>query len=181
MKYSIEAFSNLRRVNIWINEDPNINYPVIKRISNSYPASGNPLTNIKNLAIEVLIDKRDMSFYGLLGFEYKPIYKDKLVVDINLSRDKGVAYTGNISMQGDEVFLGLPQEYSEAISKVTTDLFSNRAETFPGRMSISVAAHSLVGSSEQVFSKLIKILWTLARNDKKEISADDVIRVVNAE
>lgn len=97
--------------------------------------------------------------YGLLGAQFHGTEGTALRVEVSCSHDDGVSWPESLGASIDDVRLGLPHEYAEAISvgvgAYAIGLFP------PGRLTFTKAAYGLIGSSPRFFSLLAKCVVTL--------------------
>ncbi len=72
-----------------------------------------------SIALELLLSRRDMSNYAFLGIKFTPKNIKSLNIRVNISLDEDEILSDNIAMKSDTVFLGIPNEYAEAIIDTT--------------------------------------------------------------
>lgn len=116
---------------------------------------------------------RNASNYVLLGLRYYPANDGKLVVRVDFSEYEGEILEDNISLQPDEVHIGIPKEYVPRILKAINEMVEE-ADLPCGKLIFDIGAHALAGSSPMSFYKATKIILKLMQKDPKAISTEEL-------
>jgi hypothetical protein len=130
----------------------------------------------KKLAIELKLP-RNSSYYALLGVEFIPNQSLELKVKIKLSNNNGILYNSEFELNED-IYSGIPTEYSNSIINSTKEKLLESNWQYAGSLTFVTGAHSLIGSSEVVFSKVTKTLIALLMKElslRSSLSDDSVI------
>lgn len=128
--------------------EPSREVSVFMAASNSPPPT-------RTVAVEVLVPLGARAEYGLLGGEFSPMASTTLLrVDVFYGVGDHVA---SLASGFDEVRAGLPREFARAVGAEIESL-RGRVEVSPGVLTLSYAAHGLVGSSERMFRRLARWL-----------------------
>jgi hypothetical protein len=142
-----------RKARVWIGELPELSYPQIGLLRQSIGISNAPVRTARRAAIELFKSTCGPSSYGLLGAEFVPALSDRLVIEVVASRSDGPTFLDSMAFQSDDVRIGLPGEYAEAVLESVV----NAAESWllgPGDLRFHRAAHGLAGSSPMIFKQL---------------------------
>ena len=110
----------------------------------------------RDATLEVLVPTGARSLYGLLGGTYEPNETGRLHIVVNVGAPKGPMFPDSLAGSLDEVHVGLPEEYSEAVldGLVAAQLGGNLLPS--GTFTVVCAAHGLVGSSSDFFGRLAR-------------------------
>lgn len=158
-----------KKCNLWIDEVPEMQYDCESVLNGVIVKK--EWTNWDNsfYAIELRVIGRDCSNYALLGMRYE--YKDveELAINVNVSEFDGRVVEREISSVSGEIHCGLPLEYAKKVFDVTRDCLENTTCS-QGEITVDIAAHGDVGSSQLLFESITKILLQLLiNNDKNDI------------
>jgi hypothetical protein len=165
-----------RRARVWIGELPDASYPFIEVLTHTVVARAESQSALKLAAIEIFVPLGPRSMYGLLGGQFDPETAGHLSVDVRVSAANGRLLADSLAMKGDEVRVGLPAEYAQAVL-VGVDLAATEPNTVaPGRLSISCAAHGAIGSCEAIYKHLSTTLVKLF-NTASQPSDDEIARL----
>jgi len=155
---------------IWIGELPEATYPPDRTSTISLPAktvwSGTPLL----AAVELVVPRGPRIWYGLLGGRLEPRSSDKLTITLTISGHSGPVLTDTLAPSYDEVRVGLPGEYVEAVVAGFKSAAAATDALVAGELTVNCAAHGLVGSSNAIFEHLGDILLKLFNNVEPEIT-----------
>jgi hypothetical protein len=128
-------------------------------------------------AIELFVPLGPRSMYGLLGGQFNPDAVGHLSVDVSVSAAKGRLLADNLATKDDEVRVGLPAEYAQAVL-AGVDLAETELKTLlPGKLSVSCAAHGAIGTCEAVYKHLSAILIKLFNAASLEPSDDELAKL----
>ncbi|KYF54180.1 hypothetical protein BE04_28615 [Sorangium cellulosum] len=90
--------------------------------------------------------------YGLVGLDCQSSMSETLRVEVGYSTSEGVMWDKSLAVTIDDVRLGLPEEYSQAILQALSSAVATKLS--PGVLRLAEAAHGAVGSSPSFFAKL---------------------------
>ncbi|HVY28774.1 MAG TPA: hypothetical protein VHB79_19595 [Polyangiaceae bacterium] len=111
------------------------------------------------VSLEAFVARGAHAYYGLLGLRYLPDPTEKLTVKVPAMDGFKEKWQGALAGPADEVHVGLPGEYTQAVLEGL--LVS--ADHPPGTLEVIEAAHGLVGSSGAFFRRIAlgaaAILW----------------------
>jgi hypothetical protein len=164
-----------RRARVWIGEVPDAAYRSIDIAKCSMLAGTNIRDGLRLAAIEVSVPVGAHSMYGLLGGEFNPESTDRLDVEVRVASAVGHLLAANLAGQGDEVRVGLPAEYTEAVLSGIALAKGELGRLVPGRLLINRAAHGAVGSCEAVFKHLAAALVKLFNIEGQSPSDSELV------
>ncbi|MGE7090718.1 hypothetical protein ACQKII_04525 [Lysinibacillus sp. NPDC048646] len=151
------ALANLgqnKKGKLWVNDLPDLNYKIINRLTTSIDIEKSMYIKPTSIALELLLSRRDMSNYAFLGIKFMPKNIKNLNIRVNISSEEDEILSDNIAMKSDTVFLGIPNEYAEAIIDTTNKVVREHS-LFPcGDLDFFIGAHGEIGSSKFSFSKV---------------------------
>jgi len=150
-----------RRARIWIGDVPDAVYESKDKLIRSVRADCKMQDKFKQAAIEVAIPLGGRSMYGLLGGELRPGSSPILDVNISMGSPKGRLFADSLAGTTDEVRVGLPAEYAEAVFDGIALARGELTRLAAGRLLINRAAHGAVGSCDAVFKHLAAALIKL--------------------
>jgi hypothetical protein len=99
---------------------------------------------------------------------------DSLQVEIHTSLSRGKLLDDPLSLPNDDVRVGLPIEYAEAVFS-GIGLARGQSTVAPGHLIIDCAAHGFVGSSPVIFQHLGTILLRLLNGRLFEFSDKELV------
>lgn len=166
-----------RRARVWIGELPDAAYPSVKTLAHSVSATTEPHGKRKMAAVELLVVTGPRSLYGMLGGHFTVGPTGRLNVDVRISTANERLFADNLAGTLDEVRVGLPAEYAQAVL-AGVDLAKGELNALTaGKLSINCAAHGAIGSCEAVFKHLAAILVKLFNSGSVEISDEELIKL----
>lgn len=166
-----------RRARVWTGELPDVACPSIKTLTQTIAADKKLQNGLRLAAIEVFVPLGPRSMYGLLGGQFDPDATDQLRIDVNTSGANERLLADNLAMMGDEVRVGLPTEYAQAVL-VGVDLAkSELSSVASGRLSINCGAHGAIGSCEAVYKHLAAILLKVLNTESLELSDEKLLNL----
>jgi len=166
-----------RRARVWIGELPVATYPSAKTLTHTVAASDASQSEPKLAAVEVFVPLGARSMYGLLGGQWTPGATGQLSVDVGITDPNGPLFADNIAGKGDEVRVGLPAEYAQAVL-AGVNLVQGELNTLSaGKLTINFAAHGAIGSCEAVYKHLAAILIKLFNAGGAEPSDEDLVKL----
>lgn len=105
-----------------------------------------------HLTLEAYVPRGASTQYGLLGVTFEHSSDAELVLEVPFADGDGTEWAGSLASSTDSAFVGLPREYAAA---VMAGLIDGSAQRFPpGTLRLVEAAHSMVGSSNEFFTRL---------------------------
>lgn len=114
--------------------------------------------------------------YGLLGGQLQPDSTSHLNVDVSVASSNERLFVDSLAMKSDEVRVGLPAEYADAVLS-GVDLAKEELKVLTaGRLSINCAAHGAVGSCAVIYKHLTAILVKVLNAENLEPSDDELLK-----
>ncbi|NJK91118.1 MAG: hypothetical protein HC904_04360 [Blastochloris sp.] len=161
-----------RKARIWLNELPDASCPTGVTQEISVSAKGESVM-AKRAAVEVFVPLGPRSMYGLLGGEFTPSTTGQLNVTIISSAANGKSLSESLASSSDQVRVGLPREYCEAVKE---GIRLAQAELSPasGELVINYAAHGEIGSCAAVFKHLAAVLVRLVNSKSLNLTDDEI-------
>ena len=142
-------------IRIWLKDFPFEEY-VSTYNKYNYPSFTETETILYNIAIEIYIPSGGRAKYGFIGASFNSDYKTGFSLRLpDFSIEKGVF--NNSSYTFDEVYIGITDEYIEAIHNTIRDLAISDALPI-GCLTFNRSAFSLVGTSYHVVCMLSKLI-----------------------
>ncbi|MDP5275122.1 hypothetical protein [Chengkuizengella axinellae] len=175
---NLKNLGHYRKGKLWINDLPRMDYDNIDRIELLLTINKGLKIKPCSLALELLLSPRQVSNYAFLGVDFIPNNENKLVITVCVSHDEGEKLDNNIASSSDEVHIGLPKEYGEAILSSVQKTLSEIPNFSGGILNFNIGAHGLVGSSQLSFSKVTEIIVKLLAIDPNisdDYQLEDVI------
>ena len=124
---------------------------------NRYPHAGTAHPTCRRWLVEAYVPRGARADYGLLGLEFAP-GPAAIEVIVPYSGPHGATLTDSLAGQIDDVRVGLPEEYAEAV----LDALCAAAVSLPsGVLRVCAAAHGRVGSSPKFFARLAAAVVSL--------------------
>ncbi|MFT3848688.1 MAG: hypothetical protein QM739_08395 [Propionivibrio sp.] len=130
-------------------------------------------------AVEVLVPLGPRSMYGLLGGRFTPSANGQLTVKIFSSSVVGKSFPSSLASAGDQVWTGLPIEYSEAV-KEGIHLVEQDIGVVSGELIINCAAYGEIGSCYAIFKSLAIVLTKLISEQKSNLTDDEIVALFPA-
>jgi hypothetical protein len=149
-----------RKARVWIGELPDAVFQPTGTRVQMYEASGSGpgLPSLAAVELSVFVSARFI--YGLIGGDWRPNAAGELRVSIHTSSSNGTLLPDHLSARGEDVRVGLPDEYSEGVL-AGVQQWVEALEVVPsGELTINCAAHGLVSSSQMAFKR---VSWTLCK------------------
>lgn len=174
---TIFDLGKFRKAIVWKDDYPLIinkaDYELNKVLLLSEPI----VSKYKKITLELKLP-RNSSYYALLGVEYTPNQNSELIIKIKVNDSNPVFYNSELQLQ-EEIYSGIPAEYAKSIISSAKEKILESNWQYSGSIVFLLGAHSLIGSSETVFSKATKILISLLSNElsiKSYLSDDSLIK-----
>lgn len=174
----LKNLGQYRKGKLWINELPIMDYDIIDKLELSLTIKNGMEVKPCSLALELLLSPRQVSNYAFLGVDFTPNNENKLEITVRISCDEGEILEDNIASQSDEVHIGLPKEYGQAILRGAQKTLNEIPNFSGGTLNFNIGAHGLIGSSQLSFSKVAEIIIKLLiidPNNSDENQLEDVI------
>ncbi len=149
----------LARVRLWLDERSTDGYPTVDALEKRAPAGRHRTEPQRSVCIEAVVPRGARCEYGLLGVEFSPDLLAEIRYEVGYSNALGTVWHNSIGGV-DEVRLGLPLEYAHAVLSSLERAGDGRLAS--GLMRVTDAAHGLVGSSANLFSRLAAVCVDLA-------------------
>ncbi len=137
-------------------------------------------TRESGAAVELCLPTGGMIRYGLLGALFLPDGSDQLVIRVPFSKREGLPFSDSLASRLDTVWKGLPDEFAESVlhSSLNTDTIQSLGA---GKLRFCCAAHGELGSSIWIFSALSRIVVKLLCIDRKVVSEENLLKLVQNE
>ncbi len=164
---AIIDLGKFRKTVLWKNEFPSLPNEAEQELEISLELTKPVVSENKKLAVELKLP-RNSSYYALLGVEFIPHQTSELRIKIKISNSSDELYNSGLELN-EEIYLGIPSEYANSIINSAKEVVLESNWQHSGNITFALGAHSLVGSSEVVFSKVTKVLIALLKN---ELSSD---------
>lgn len=169
-----------RRGRIWIKDLPELEYKVIDKISTSIQLQQNNDIKPSQLALELLLSRRDMSNYAFLGVRFTPKNGNKVNICVHVGIDEDEPLDDHIAKKSDRVFVGIPWEYAEEIIISAKKVIQEISQFPSGDLEFYLGAHSEVGSSKMTFSKVTEIILGLLITEPDSSDVNKIERIVSS-
>jgi hypothetical protein len=147
-----------RKARFWWNELPPASFVATKTIEREVDVRARSALVAHSAAVEVLVPHGAMASYGLLGVEVEPADSSFLTIKVGVSRASGPPLPKALAEVMDDVRIGLPAEYAEAVAEGAAKGFARGISGCGGVLSFRCAAHGQVGSNVGTFSALAEVL-----------------------
>jgi hypothetical protein len=154
-----------RKVVLWKNELPSLPNEADHKLEISLQLTKPVVSENKKLAMELKLP-RNSSYYALLGVEFipNPNQTSELRMKIKIRNSSDDLYNSELELN-EEIYSGIPSEYANSIINSAKEVVVESSWQHPGSITFTLGAHSLVGSSEAIFSKVTKVLMALLKNE----------------
>jgi hypothetical protein len=174
MKHSIEL-SRHRRANVWLDEAPPAAYTAAFVVTKVVVPKVAIHAARRIAGVEVRIPHGPMASYALLGGELVEADVNGLEVIVFVNH-VGVPFPASLAGPPDEVKIGLPNEYADAVISGVAKVAEMVGAPTNRKLRFGWAAHGLVGSSQWVFEKASGIVLQLLMLPSADL--DDRIRAL---
>jgi hypothetical protein len=163
-----------RKARLWIDELPLLNDINISEKKIIVTKKNDCEWNNNKIALEVYYP-RNSSNYAFLGVEYTRniVQKNNLLIILNVSKYKAFKFNDSLVNGYDEVYSGIPEEYSNAILESVENTLATLNFVPEGTLKFNLGAYSLIGSSPMVFSKIAEILVRLLNKSNFEMTSTE--------
>jgi hypothetical protein len=174
MDFDIGAQGNARA---WLSAQPDAVFTPSGSITRAFPTILRECGSERRIAVEGYIHVGGFFPYGLIGAHYLPDGSHILCVLVNTSPATGPTYADALAAQTDNVRIGLPAEYAEAVMEATSACL-DRVHLGGGKLTFDRAAHGAVGSSPMYFSKLTSSCVELVALSRGAFSEEQIRQAV---
>lgn len=168
-----------RKAVLWKNELPTLPIESDNEFEVSLKITKPVISENKKLAMELKLP-RNSSYYALLGLEYTPNQTTELKMKIKLKNNNEVLYNSELE-PNEDIYSGIPSEYVNSIIISAKERILESYWQHAGSITFVLGAHSLIGSSEAIFSKVTKVLIALLLNELSLDSALSDDSIISAE
>ncbi|TXK85755.1 hypothetical protein [Paenibacillus sp. N3.4] len=139
--YVFNEFKN-NKIRLWINSYEAIHFNVIDSFEHTIKPNKPIILNSKISIVVELLKYKNASNYALLGATFIPFEDGVLRVKGLVGKDTGEALLDNIAFSNDEVQVGIPVEYSQAILNTTLRHGYNSDSLPTGTLFFNFGAHA---------------------------------------
>ena len=137
---------------LWLGELPSELAFVAKAQVERAIASGSTVSAWTSVALEVLLPRGPMAFYGALGVRFEPLPAGMIQLRVS-SSDEGKPAASTLAGRLDEVRTGLPSEFVPSVLGGLS-AGAHLVGLGPGTLGIGHAAAGAAGSNSWVFERL---------------------------
>lgn len=167
-------FAPSHKIRIWIGQTPDLTCGVGEYMSYALPVHRLVIKERQLVGIELFIRAGARSLYGFLVGEFLPTQSEELLIRAATTNKGGDVVNWSLLRNLDQVFSGLPVEYGRSVIQGAVDIEAGRL-LGSGVLQFSLAAHSPVGSSGDIFRRLsLSIVYLLSTQG--DLSNKDKIR-----
>lgn len=172
---TIFDFGKFRKAVVWKDEYPLIMDNADYELKTLLQLNEQIISKYQKIVLELKLP-RNSSYYAMLGVEYNPNQKSELMIKIKVKNSNTIFYKSKLQLH-EEIYSGIPTEYVDSIISSAKEKILESNWKYTGSIVFLLGAHSLIGSSETVFSKATKILIALLLNELSEESclSDDLV------
>lgn len=156
-------FAPSHKIRIWVEQIPKLTCDVGGYINDSLVAHGLIVKERQLVGVELCIRTGTRSLYGFLVGEFLPVQAEELMVRIATTNKLGDIVDWSLLRKLDQVFVGLPVEYGKGIIQGLLEINAG-CLLGSGVLQFDFAAHSPVGSSEDIFRRLARLIVYLLSN-----------------
>lgn len=168
------------KLNLWVNDSPELNSSNADYVEMHLPAcvSTSQQQGI-SVTAELYILTSPSTNYGLLTGEYIPDLSKELKVSVAVSDETlGSAVSWALGSRLDQIYSGLPMEYTESIRKGAIELQS-RPILGAGCLNFHQGAHGLISSSGEVFRRIARLIVFLLASQGEIPSEEKMIELLD--
>ena len=164
-----------RLCKVWIGEFPPISFSVERIDTRELKLVAESETASFKSATEIVIPRGGRMLYGALGVEFTPMQeKSSVTVEVNVSDALHNRFTDSLIAKVDDVFVGLPSEYVDAVFSGIELGQKHQPVLSPGILRIAYAAHGAASSNVPMFRQLA--LWlTSTKGEQNLVFNEDLL------
>jgi hypothetical protein len=122
------------------------------------------LIAMPHVTLEAIVPRGARAEYGLLGVRFDTAADTVLRIEVPYSNGAGSSWSESLGAAIDDVRLGLPREYAQAILDAAAAYVKRRFP--PGAISFVEAAHGIVGSNARFFKGLAMCALELMQDER---------------
>jgi hypothetical protein len=165
-----------RRCKVWIGELPPISFVAGKTVSRELDYVAKSKTASFKAATEIVIPRGARMLYGALGVEFTPSTSAPgLTIEVNVSDASRNRFVQSLIANLDEVSIGLPSEYVDAVLAGVEGGQKQEPTLSPGTLRFAYAAHGAASSNAPIFRQLA--LWlALTRGESSAAFNEELLR-----
>ncbi|XXY54997.1 hypothetical protein WME91_28095 [Sorangium sp. So ce269] len=142
----------LAKARVWVSGSATSGVEFTDVVSRSFVAARIGAPEHPVVTVEALVPRGPLAEYGLLGLAYQSTTSESYRIEVGYSNNEGMRWDGSLAATIDDVRLGLPEEYSQAIFQALSSAVATKLS--PGVLRLAEAAHGAIGSSPNFFAKL---------------------------
>lgn len=144
--------TSLAKARVWVLESATSGLEFTDIVSGSFVATRTGAPKHPAVTVEALVPRGPLAEYGLIGLAYQSTTSETLRIEVAYSTNGGMSWGKSLAATIDDVRLGLPEEYSQAVFHALSSAVATKLS--PGVLRLAEAAHGAVGSSPNFFAKL---------------------------
>jgi len=164
------------KARIWFDDSAVPAYVQDTEIVRVVAAKPGSIRESRAAAIELFVPLGGRFLYGMLGGRFTPDSSQYLSVAASVTSSEQPAFTRSLAENLDQVRVGLPAPYAEAIIEVIADM-QPALTLASGHLALNRAAHGDIGSSSLVFEHLVIALMKLFNIDSSEPQNAELLRI----
>jgi hypothetical protein len=168
------------KARVWWGELPDLRYNALRLGERTLEAQGAALANARCAAVELFIPTGTRFLYGILGAAFSPVDIGRLLVQVAVSAEDGERVATSLAGRVDDVRVGLPQEYTEAVLEGATGM-DEIHRLGPGVVRFDVAAHGRISSAQVIFRRLARTVMRLLCLDAEPASEEELRKMLERE
>jgi hypothetical protein len=169
-----------RRARVWIGDVPDVTSASQNILVRDYVARRHVVYKPRQAAVELFVPLGARSMYGLLGGHFTYEAAPELHVEVSISSAQERLFPESLATAADQVRVGLPQEYAEAVF-AGVEFAGSDSPLASGRLIVDLAAHGAVSSCIAIYKHISAALLKLFNLPNGEPSDDDLIALFPAE
>ena len=152
-----------RKARVWVENLPSALFESERTLEHTIPASKQiSVATQRIIIVELLVPKGPRLEYGLLGAELQSELSAELRILVNIAPASSLASNDSLLPRAlDEVKIGLPFPYGEAVIKGVTAVAKEMSELVTGKLHFKYAALGNVSSSAAIFELLGRTVFRL--------------------
>jgi hypothetical protein len=129
------------------------------------------------VAVEVWFPTGPRARYGLLGVRFEPDTSRQRQVYVGISSPSGPRLLDSIGAGRDEVRVGLPAEFADAVAeRLHSEAVTRNLPA--GTIAVNQAAHGAIGSNSSTFAALAYLLVRMIAERLDELPQDSIGEIV---
>lgn len=174
----LDSLGKYRMGRLWIDEIPNICYDNTHQLQ--FAAKTEFINTVQSVKIALELSlPQNSSNYALLGISYTPSDNNIIEVKINASSNTEEKVKETIVSAIDEIYVGIPLEYANAVKSATQSVIEEINDFPNGILEFNLGAHGLIGSSNVIFSRVTYIILKLLCKNPKNMTIEEIKDEIN--